>query len=67
MNGKLNDKFWGIALIVIGTLLILQQFGILKQRLDFYVVLFLGLFLIAKGLVKLNGKDYMKKFMKKDE
>ena len=67
MQGDITQKFWGVVLITIGGVLILHQFGILKQRMDFYIIIFLALYLITRGLMKINGTDYIKKFTQKQE
>ncbi len=66
-NGAFSNKVWGATLITIGAILLLQKFGILKRGLDFYLVIFIALYLIIVGFIKLNGADKIQKFIKRDK
>ena len=66
-GGVFSTQIKGIALIVVGVILLLQKFGIFTKGLDFYVVIFIALYLIVLGFMKLDGARRFQKFMKKDQ
>ena len=66
-QGPLSQQVKGIALIVIGSILVLNQLGILTQSLDFYVVLFIALYLIVLGIIKVDTGKKLQKFIQKDQ
>lgn len=66
-GGVFSTQVKGIAFIVVGVILLLQTLGILTKGLDFYVVIFIALYLIVLGFMKLDGARRFQKFMKKDQ
>ena len=66
-NGSFSNQIKGVALITIGVILLLQKLGIFKRGLDFYVVVFIALYLILIGFMKLDGARKIKKFMKQKD
>ncbi len=65
--GQMSKQVKGIVLIAVGVVLLLNKLGILRQGLDFYVVIFIALYLIAAGLMKLDGIQKLQRFIKKDQ
>jgi len=67
MHGAFSKQVKGIFLIAIGSILLLHQLGILPQRLDFYVVIMVSIYLIVLGILKLDGGRKLKQFMQKEK
>jgi len=62
-----NKQAKGVALIIIGSILLLHQLGLLPQNLSFYIIILVALYLIFLGLTKINGIKKIQDMMKKDK
>lgn len=65
-GGIFSKQIKGVAFITVGVILLLQKLGILKKGLDFYVVVFIALYLIVIGFINLDGAQRFQKLMRRN-
>lgn len=63
----MSKQIKGVLLITIGTILLLHKLGILRQGIDFYIVIVIALYLITTGFLKLDGSKKIHQYFKKEE
>ena len=65
LYGVLSEQVKGIGLIIVGIVLLLYLSGILLQ-LDFFILVFFGLYLIALGIFKLDRSKRIQRFLEEN-